>query len=321
MNKNTALSVKNLSIDIKILRGTVPAVRGISFDVYKGEILGIVGESGCGKSTAMHAIARLLPEYAKIKMDFAEIDGINITNPTTNDLLAIRGDKIAYIFQDPQASLNPVMTIKDQIIETILIKNNTLTESEAYQKSKSLLEDVKINQPDIWLNSYPHQLSGGMKQRIMIAIALANSPVVLVADEPTTSLDVTVQSEILNLLKSLNQSQNMSIIFITHDLSVAKKLCDRIAVMYAGKIVEIDSAEKIATSPRHPYTQSLWNSIPNIDKSIEKLSVIPGTVPSPMKLPSGCKFHPRCEYAQDKCRENEPERNPENNTPACFFPL
>jgi oligopeptide/dipeptide ABC transporter ATP-binding protein len=307
-----------MSVDIRILRGVVPAVRGIDLEVRRGEIIGIVGESGCGKSTAMNAVARLLPDYAKITADMINLDGVDLSAPSKDILLSVRGSRIAYIFQDPQASLNPVMKIGDQIIEAILVKNKNLKIEKAREKARNLLNNVKISNPDIWLDSYPHHLSGGMKQRVMIAMALANSPSVLVADEPTTSLDVTVQSEILNLLKELNAKEGMTIVFITHDLSVAKKLCNRIAVMYAGKIVEVGDAEKISKIPRHPYTADLWTSIPRIDVDIEELNVIPGSVPNPIQLPPGCKFHPRCKYVKEKCRQKEPKFD---DNILCFYPL
>lgn len=316
------LTVKSLSVNIKGLRGNVPAVRNVSFDIRRGEIWGLVGESGCGKSTLMLALARLLPPNAHIEAHQIILDGIDITSLDEKQLLNIRGSKIGYIFQDSQVSLNPVLKISQQIGEAIRIKHPFIKSEQVERMAIELLKSVQISQPQVWLNSYPHQLSGGMKQRVMIAIALANSPTLLVADEPTTSLDVTVQSEILMLLKEINSSQNMTLVFITHDLSVAEKLCDRIAVMYAGRIVEIGSTKDISQRSRHPYTSLLWKSIPRVDTDVFALEVIPGNVPNPMDLPTGCKFHPRCPNKQNICLELEPELiDHGDGLYACHFPM
>lgn len=315
------LKIKKLEVNISTMRGELPAVRDFNLELEKGKIMGIVGESGCGKSTAMLAVARLLPGNATVKADMIRIGDTDITQPKNKTLLGVRGSRISYIFQDPQASLNPVMKIGEQIIEAIKIKNPMKTEDQAYKQATELIDKVRINQPEIWLDAYPHQLSGGMKQRVMIAMALANSPEVLVADEPTTSLDVTVQSSILNLLKTLNREIGMSVVFITHDLSVAEKLCDDISVMYAGQVVETASAQNISHQPRHPYTFSLWKSIPRIEQKMDQLQLIPGTVPNPMNLPSGCKFHPRCFNRQEKCVHEYPVLTFHNSRAyACFYP-
>lgn len=319
--QDLVLSIRDLHVDIKVMRGSVPAVRGMDLDVKKGEILGLVGESGCGKTTAMLSLARLLPRNAKVQAGQLLIDGIDMREPSKAQLLAIRGKSIAYIFQDPQASLNPVMKIKEQISEAILVKQPGRSETELEADCIRLLEDVQISHPADWLNAYPHQLSGGMKQRIMVAIALANSPSILVADEPTTSLDVTVQSEILKLLKEINKKHNMTVIFITHDLAVANKLCDRIGVMYSGKIVEIGTVASLVDHPRHPYTRNLWHSIPRIEQDIKVLNVIPGNIPDKLSLPAGCTFHPRCEHAQQQCRQEQPAMTTESGSSyACYFP-
>ena len=318
----TILNVKDLKVTFSILRGEIRAVRGISFELKRGEILGIVGESGCGKSTASMALMSLLPRHARIEADSINVAGNEMIGADKTALQHARGNLIAYVFQDPQASLNPVMKIGDQIVEAIHVKNPDMPKDEMWERAGFLLNDVKINNPSQWLNAYPHQLSGGMKQRVMIAMALANDPAILVADEPTTSLDVTIQSEILLLIKELNSKHDMSVIFITHDLAVAEKLCSRIAVMYAGKIVEINSADEIINSPMHPYTMKLWKSIPRIDDKIDSLAVIPGHIPDKLNLPKGCAFHPRCEYARDDCRENIPALKKRNTGfVACLHPL
>lgn len=314
-------SIKGLEVNIKVLRGSVPAVRGLDLEILKGEILGLVGESGCGKTTAMLALARLLPRNAEVRAESICINGVELREPSREQLLKMRGSILSYIFQDPQASLNPVMRIGEQIAETILVQHPGRSADEVSQECLRLLDAVQISDPESWLNAYPHQLSGGMKQRVMTAIALANAPAVLIADEPTTSLDVTVQSEILRLLKDINKRLNMSVVFITHDLSVAHKLCDRIAVMYTGRIVEIGPADEIARHPRHPYTRNLWGSIPRLDQDIRELTVIPGSIPDKLALPAGCTFHPRCERAQDICRTTEPPSVTEKKGSfTCFFP-
>lgn len=300
------LEIRNLEVTIKTLRGVLPAVRGIDLDVGEGEILGLVGESGCGKSTAMHAIARIGPKNAEVRADRITLDGRDVSKLTGKDLESVRGSGVAYIFQDPQASLNPIMTVGDQIVETLKVKRPAEKDETLLAEAKRLLEAVKIKEPEMRLKSYPHEMSGGMKQRVMIAMAIANSPKLLIADEPTTSLDVTIQSEIIQLFHSINREKGTSIVFITHDLAVAAKICDRIAVMYAGKIAEVDTTEGILRRPRHPYTVSLWNSIPRIEGGQDRLQVIPGTIPNPMNLPGGCAFHPRCPNAVPECREAQP---------------
>lgn len=312
------LEIENLKVSISTPRGSVKAVRGVSFKVSESEILGIVGESGSGKSTAMNAVARLLPQNAEISADKILLSGVDLKSPDAETLYRIRGLEIAFIFQDPQAALNPVLKIGEQIFEALHVKNPNLEEDSAREKMIDLLLSVKIKSPEVWMDSYPHQLSGGMKQRVMVAMALANSPKLLVADEPTTSLDVTVQSEILQLLKEISAREKMAVVFITHDLEVASKLCDRILVMYGGRIAEVGETTQIVQSPRHPYTDLLWKSIPRIDEDITELAVIPGAVPSALSPPKGCPFSPRCPRAKENCFQDEPSLK---DGAACFYPL
>lgn len=316
------LSVNDLSLCIRTMRGSLPVLRGVSLAVEEGEVLGIVGESGCGKSTLVLALSGLLSPGAVIHSGSVRISGREILNAEPEVLRTVRTREIAYIFQDPQSSLNPVLTVFDQLAESVSVADKEKSADEIRSACRELLKQVRIDDPDRVLSSWPHELSGGMKQRVMIAMALARSPRILIADEPTTALDVTVQSEILKLLLELNRSRGLTIIYITHDLAAAEKICTRIAVMYAGVIVETGTSSAVAGNPRHPYTSMLWKSIPGLTKSTGRLSIIPGSVPNPSRLPDGCKFHPRCFNAQETCRESEPPFVNDNGAGyRCHYPL
>lgn len=300
------LEVKNLKTSFKTHIGDVQSVRGISLDLNKGEALGIVGESGCGKSVTMMSIMRLLAENAVIDADSIIFDGKDITNPKEKEMQNIRGNDMAMIFQDPMTSLNPLYTVGEQLTEH-LIKHKKITKKEADKKAIEMLELVGIPSPEKRLSQYPHEFSGGMRQRVMIAMSLICEPKLIIADEPTTALDVTIQAQILDLMKDLKNKLNTSIILITHDLGVVADLCNRINVMYGGIIVESGTDEDIFYNPRHPYTWGLLNSVPNPkSEKKEKLTPIEGQPPDLLKPPTGCPFAARCKYAMKVCVDNLP---------------
>jgi peptide/nickel transport system ATP-binding protein/oligopeptide transport system ATP-binding protein len=303
------LEVSNLVISFKTQFGTFTPVDEVEFYLRKGETLGIVGESGCGKTVTAFSIIRLLPKNAvlgdKTRILF---EGKNISECTKEEIQKIRGKKISMIFQEPMTSLNPVYTIGQQLSEVFLLHEG-LSEKEAKQRSIGLLEMVRIPEPAKRINDYPHLLSGGMRQRVMIAMALACKPMLLIADEPTTALDVTIQAQILELIHELKSAQNTSAIIITHDLGVVAEMCNRVIVMYAGQIVETGTIFQIFDEPSHPYTRGLIRSIPKltVEKNRqEKLHVIEGYVPHPSSFPKGCRFHPRCDEKFERCGEENP---------------
>ena len=300
------LEVKNLRTSFKTHIGNVQSVRGISLHLDKGEALGIVGESGCGKSVTMMSIMRLLEDNAVISADEITFDGKDITNPKEKAMQEIRGNDMAMIFQDPMTSLNPLFTVGEQLTEH-LIKHKNISRKEADKQAIKMLELVGIPSPEKRLSQYPHEFSGGMRQRVMIAMSLICEPKLIIADEPTTALDVTIQAQILDLMKNLKEKVNSSIILITHDLGVVADLCTRINVMYGGIIVEEGSDEDIFYNPKHPYTWGLLNSVPNPKSTKrEKLVPIEGQPPDLLKPPAGCPFAARCKYAMKVCLENEP---------------
>ncbi|MDD5636589.1 MAG: ABC transporter ATP-binding protein [Atribacterota bacterium] len=319
-NKQTVLQVKNLKTHFFTENGIVKAVDGVDFEVYQGETLGLVGESGCGKSVTAFSIVRLLDYPGKTVEGQIVFKGDDLLKKSDNQMRKIRGKEIAMIFQEPMTSLNPVFSIGYQISESLKI-HYKMSNQEARNKAIDLLEKVGIPIPQQRVDEYPHQLSGGMRQRAMIAMALACDPILLIADEPTTSLDVTIQAQILDLMKNLLQQFNSSLIMITHDLGVIAEIADRIAVMYAGKIVEYADTRSIFFSPLHPYTFGLLTSIPRLDLDLEKLESIPGIVPDPLHFPLGCKFHPRCIFATEKCKKEEPllERIEDNHMIRCWY--
>lgn len=301
--------------------GVVKAVDGVSFEVREGETLGIVGESGSGKSVTSLSIMRLLDQNGKIVDGKIIFKGRNLLELSENEMRKIRGKEIAMIFQEPIVALNPVFTIGDQIMEAIILHQN-VSEKEARKMAIDLLRKVGIPEPEKRVDEYPHQLSGGMRQRAMIAMALSCRPSLLIADEPTTALDVTIQAQILELMKELQKEYGMAIILITHDMGVVAEMSDKVAVMYAGKVVEYGDVKTIFTEPKHPYTYALLESIPRIDVEQERLKSIPGNVPDPLNFPPGCKFHPRCEFFEKgKCDVEEPELEDldGNHKVRCFF--
>jgi oligopeptide transport system ATP-binding protein len=300
------LEVKDLNISFHTFAGEVKAIRGVSFDLFKGETLAIVGESGSGKSVTTKSIMRLLPEQnSEIKNGEILFDGKDLTKLTDKQMQKIRGHDISMIFQDPMTSLNPTMKIGKQIMEP-LIKHQKMSKSAAKERAVELLKLVGIPKAEIRVDQYPHQFSGGMRQRVVIAIALACNPKVLIADEPTTALDVTIQAQILELMKDLQKKIDTSIIFITHDLGVVANVADRVAVMYGGKIVEIGTADEIFYNPQHPYTWGLISSMPDLETNDEELYSIPGTPPDLLAPPKGDAFAPRNPYAMKIDLEQEP---------------
>jgi len=308
------LKIENLSTSFHTNETIVQAVRGVDLHINQAEILAIVGESGCGKSVTALSVLRLISippgRFDSGQIKFNDHDLLNLSE---SDMQKVRGNDISMIFQEPMTSLNPVFTIGDQIGESI-IQHQRVTKAEARKQTLNLLRKVLMPSPEIRIDQYPHELSGGMKQRVMIAIAIACRPALLIADEPTTALDVTIQAQILSLLSSLRQDSEMSILLITHNLGIVAQFADRVAVMYSGKIVEEAAVESLFENPMHPYTRGLLNSLPKDDNE-SKLESIPGAVPHPAYLPRGCAFHPRCKDAMPQCQQQPPITNvTEENT-------
>jgi dipeptide transport system ATP-binding protein len=300
------LQVKDLHVSFTTYGGVVQAVRGVSFDLHRGETLAIVGESGCGKSVTSQSIMRLIPEPpGKIKSGQILLKGIDLIQLKEPELRKIRGANISMIFQDPMTALNPTITIGEQIMEGILQHEN-ISREQAKKAALEMLHLVGIPNPEIRLKQYPHQFSGGMRQRIVIAMALVCQPDVLIADEPTTALDATIQAQILELFRDIQKKTGVSIILITHDLGVVAQVADRIAVMYAGRIVEIGTRREIFYQPQHPYTKGLLQSVPRLDAEGAELVPIPGTPPDLFSPPKGCAFAARCPYAMEVCERVYP---------------
>lgn len=318
------LEVKNLHTYFKTRKGIVKAVNDVSYVVEPGRTLGVVGESGSGKSVSAMSILRLLDGNGYIAEGEILFEGEDLTKISTEDMYRIRGNKISVIFQEPMTSLNPVFTVSKQLSEPFIIHQG-LSKKEAEKKAIEMLYAVQIPNPEEVARQYPHQLSGGMRQRVMIAMALACKPKILIADEPTTALDVTIQAQILKLMNDLQRENGTSIIFITHDLGVINEMADDVVVMYCGQVVEKASARVIFSDcpVSHPYTEGLMYSIPRIDNITHKLEPIPGVVPHPLALPKGCKFAPRCKYCTQRCLDEEPslvEVAP-NQLVRCFYPV
>ena len=298
------LEVKDLCVEFPSKAETVHAVDGVSFDIYPGETFGLVGESGCGKSQTMRSILGLLKQPGRITGGEIRYKGADIAKMSQRELQKIRGKEISMIFQEPMTALNPVLRIRSQMYEAF--EGEKLSKEEKRRRAIELLKLVGIPSPETRLDEYPHQFSGGMRQRAMIAIALGARPKLLLADEPTTALDVTIQDQIMKLLNQLKQELGMSIILVTHDLGVIAQMCDRVAVMYAGQIVEMTDTVTLFSRPRHPYTYGLMGSLPNEETAGTTLEAIKGSPPNLAHLPEGCPFSPRCKYACDLCRRERP---------------
>ncbi|HEX5004990.1 MAG TPA: ABC transporter ATP-binding protein [Gemmatimonadales bacterium] len=300
------LEVENLRVAFPATAATSHPVDGVSFSLARGELLAVVGESGCGKSLTALSLLRLVPPPGQILPGSAlRLDGADLLALGPSEMRAVRGRRIGMIFQDPMTSLNPVFTVADQISESVRA-HTRVSKQDARARALSLLQEVGIPDPEERLDSYPHQLSGGMRQRVMIAIALASEPELLIADEPTTALDVTVQAQILELLDRLRAARGMAILLITHDLGIVAGRADRVAVMYAGRLVEEATTAELFAHPSHPYTRGLLASVPRISGPVTRLTPIAGTVPPPTAWPAGCRFHPRCPAVLPRCPTDDP---------------
>ncbi|MBO4617228.1 MAG: ABC transporter ATP-binding protein [Lachnospiraceae bacterium] len=316
------LEVKNLHTFFKTKKGIVKAVNDVSYTLEAGKTIGIVGESGSGKSVSAMSILRLLDGNGYIDSGEIIFDGKDLATYSEKEMCEIRGNEISVIFQEPMTSLNPVFSIDRQLSEPFMIHQG-MSKKEAHEHAVQMLRDVQIPNPEVVINQYPHQLSGGMRQRVMIAMALACKPKILIADEPTTALDVTIQAQILKLMNKLKKDTGAAIIFITHDLGVINEMADDVAVMYCGQVVEHAPASVIFHKQKysHPYTEGLMQSIPRLDTEEERLEPIPGVVPHPLALPKGCKFAPRCKYCTERCLNEEPPllQVGENHKVRCFY--
>lgn len=319
MGNNNILEIKNLHVHFITEDETVKAVNGVNLSLQQGESLGLVGETGAGKTTTALSIMQLVPYPPGIITD-GEIlfEGKNLIYNTDKENQQMRGYGISMIFQDPMTSLNPIMTIGEQLVEVVLA-HKKVSKEEAKKQVIEMLKVVGVKEDRF--NDYPHQFSGGMKQRVVITMALLCNPKLLIADEPTTALDVTIQAQVLDIIRDLQQKYNMSMILITHDLGVVAETCDKVAIMYAGEIVETGTIEEVYTNAKHPYTRGLFESIPKLDEDNEKLIPIPGSTPNAAALPSGCYFHPRCKYRQEICEKVSPPVKGQSHLYKCHFSL
>lgn len=306
MYSSTLLEVRDLRVYFYTYAGVVRAVDGVSFSVRKGEILCIVGETGCGKSVMSRALTRMVKPPGRIVSGEVLFDGIDLLKLPEKELKKIRGREISYVYQDPGSALDPLYTAGFHVAETVLTHNSSMKFNEVWGKAIRIFREVLIPDPEAKAKSYPHELSGGMKQRVVIATAIANTPKLIIADEPTTALDVTVQAQVMELIRSLKSKYNSSVMLITHNLGVVAEVCDRVIVMYAGKIVEVALVEELFTNPLHPYTQGLLEAVPNPLRKVERLRSIHGSVPNMIDLPEGCRFNPRCPHKLQLCNK-EPE--------------
>ncbi|MBN1201275.1 MAG: ABC transporter ATP-binding protein [Anaerolineae bacterium] len=318
-NKELLLRIRNLSVNYTTRRGMLGAVDNVNLDLYRGEVLGLVGESGCGKSTLGKAIMRMIPPPGRIDTGELHFNGADLMAVPERTMREIRGSRISMIFQDPMTSLNPVQRIDRHIIEAIRVHKTAMSVAEANEMAERLIERLGIGKRR--LRDYPHQLSGGMRQRVMIGLALALKADLIIADEPTTSLDVIVEAQFLDLLRELKDDFNLTILLITHNIGVVAELCDRVGVMYAGRLAEVADVESLFLDPQHPYTQGLLNSVPNIKLDGGELYRMAGQPPNLINPPSGCRFHPRCPHAMARCSQAEPswmELKPGHST-ACWL--
>jgi len=315
------LSVRDLVVEIPTRHGLLKPVDGVSYDIAPGEILGVVGESGAGKSMTGNAVIGLLDRPARIGDGEIYLNGTRIDNLSLHELRKYRGKQIGMVFQDPLTSLNPLLPIGDQLTETIQ-EHLGVSNAEAHARAVAALDEVGIPAAKERIGSYPHEFSGGMRQRVVIALALCAEPSLVIADEPTTALDVSVQAQIIALLKRLCRERGMAVMLVTHDMGVIAETADRVAVMYAGKLAELGPVREVIGSPRHPYTDGLMGSTPLASKGKDRLHQIPGNMPRLGKLPTGCAFHPRCPYTQPKCKEDPgPRLKTCDGRAACWFPL
>lgn len=304
----TLLEVKDLRTQFK--RGKkdwITAVNGVSFNVNAGEIVGLVGESGCGKSVTSLSVMRLHNERLTKISGSIKFGGKEVLDLTTSEMQSMRGNEMSMIFQEPMSALDPIMRIEDQLAEAIGLHNSNMSKAEIHERCVNALKLVGIPEPEMTLRNYPHELSGGMCQRVMIAMAMSCEPKLLIADEPTTALDVTIQAQILALMEDIRNRRNTGILLITHDLGVVAETCSRVIVMYAGNIVEEAPVKELFANPQHPYTEGLIASVPRLGKRLHRLPSIPGSVPDLSVMPEGCRFAPRCKYAQDSCKQKLPE--------------
>lgn len=304
----TLLEVKDLRTQFK--RGKkdwITAVNGVSFNVNAGEIVGLVGESGCGKSVTSLSVMRLHNERLTKISGSIKFGGKEVLDLTTSEMQSMRGNEMSMIFQEPMSALDPIMRIEDQLAEAISLHNSNMSKAEVHERCVNALKLVGIPEPEMTLRNYPHELSGGMCQRVMIAMAMSCEPKLLIADEPTTALDVTIQAQILALMEDIRNRRNTGILLITHDLGVVAETCSRVIVMYAGNIVEEAPVKELFANPQHPYTEGLIASVPRLGKRLHRLPSIPGSVPDLSVMPEGCRFAPRCKYAQDSCKQKLPE--------------
>ena len=308
------LRVENLVTRFHTYDGVVRALEGVSFEVREGEIFGLVGETGCGKSVTTYSTLRLLPSTGRVHSGRITFAGESLLDASESRMREVRGGEIAMIFQDPLSALNPVMRVGDQIAESVWLHDDLPDAEAVAARVEEVLGEVRMPDPAGAMRAFPHELSGGMQQRVMIAMALAGRPKMLIADEPTTALDVTIQSQVLQLLRQLKQEAGLTVLLITHDLGVVAELCDRVAVMYAGTIVETAPVAELFGNPRHPYTQGLLAALPGTS---DTLAPIPGRVPDLLNPPSGCRFHPRCPLAVDRCRAEAPELRGDARQVAC----
>lgn len=309
------LDVQDLQVQFRVSKEKwLTAIDGVSFQLHKKEVLCIVGESGCGKSVTASSILRLLPKQtSRISNGSIEFEGNNLAELSNQQMRKVRGNKISMIFQEPMTSLNPVYRVGDQMVEMYRAHDRWMPKKVAWKKSVAMLEKVGIPSPAERMKDFPHQLSGGMRQRIMIAMALSAQPTILIADEPTTALDVTIQAQVLELMRALQKEMGTSVILITHDMGVVAEMADTVMVMYAGEVVEQAPVKTLFEQPKHPYTQGLLESLTRADQDVEELTSIKGTVPSLEQMPSGCRFSNRCPYSCEKCRQEHPELIKQDN--------